>query len=83
MKFYLLTIKKLKTHIFVMIAIPRQIILLSLLSEIGGDKNKVQLARMLQINLNLRHDKISKKYSIMLLMVLKKGNHAVKNDYKI
>lgn len=45
-----------------MIAIPRQIILLSLLSEIGGDKNKVQLARMLQINLNLRHDKISKKY---------------------
>lgn len=66
-----------------MIAIPRQIILLSLLSEIGGDKNKVQLARMLQINFNLRHDKISKKYSIMLLMVLKTGNHAVKNDYKI
>lgn len=66
-----------------MIAIPRQIILLSLLSETGGDKNKVQLARMLQINLNLRHDKISKKYSIMLLMVLKKGNHAVKNDHKI
>lgn len=66
-----------------MIAIPRQIILLSLLSETGGDKNKVQLARMLQINLNLRHDKISKKYSIMLLMVPKKGNHAVKNDYKI
>lgn len=83
MKFYLLTIKKLKTYIFVMIAIPRQIILLSLLSEIGGDKNKVQLARMLQINQNLRHDKISKKYSIMLLMVPKKGNHAVKNDYKI
>lgn len=55
-----------------MIAIPRQIILLSLLSETGGDKNKVQLARMLQINLNLRHDKISKKYSIMLLMMLKK-----------
>lgn len=45
-----------------MIAIPRQIILLSLLSEIGGDKNKVQLARMLQINFNLCHDKISKKY---------------------
>lgn len=66
-----------------MIAIPRQIILLSLLSEIGGDKKKVQLARMLQINLNLRHDKISKKYSIMLLMMLKKGNHAVRNDYKI
>lgn len=55
-----------------MIAIPRQIMLLSLLSETGGDKNKVQLARMLQINLNLRHDKISKKYSIMLLMMLKK-----------
>lgn len=33
-----------------MIAVPRQIILLSLLSETGGDKNKVQLARMLQIN---------------------------------
>lgn len=62
MKFYLLTIKKLKTFISVMIAVPRQIILFSLLSETGGDKNKVQLARMLQINLNLRHDKISKKY---------------------
>lgn len=50
MKFYLITIKKLKTYIFVMIAIPGQIILLPLLSETGGDKNKVQLARMLQIN---------------------------------
>lgn len=57
-----------------MIAIPRQNILLSLLSETGGDKNKVQLARMLQINLNLRHDKISKKYFILECCMLKKPN---------
>lgn len=47
-----------------MIAIPRQIILLSLLSEIGGDKNKVQLARMLQINLNLRLTKYLKSIQL-------------------